>query len=133
MAWVLQVRSTVVHNLLNRYGIAQVMISYEGWRTAGKGVERQQAKVEPKRTCAQKKDCKVLCLVDGSLGAGVALGTDGADLKKAVILPEESCLAREVEDKVELIGEIPCTGDSTVRIERCFSRSSWCSIIQCSE
>ena len=77
MAWVLQVRSTVVHNLLNRYGIAQVMISYEGWRTAGKGVERQQAKVEPKRTCAQKKDCKVLCLVDGSLGAG-------ADLKKGV-------------------------------------------------
>ena len=75
----------------------------------------------------------MLCLVDGSLGAGVALGTDGADLKKAVILPEESCLAREVEDKVELIGEIPCTGDSTVMIERCFSRSSWCSIIQCSE
>ena len=126
MAWVWQVRSTVVHNLLNRYGIAQVMISYEGWRTAGKGVERQQAKVEPKRTCAQKKDCKVLCLVDGSLGAG-------ADLKKGVILAEEPCLACEVEDNVELIGEIPCTGDNTVLIERRFSRSSWCSIIQCSE
>ena len=68
----------------------------------------------------------MLCLVDGSLGAG-------ADLKKGVILAEEPCLACEVEDNVELIGEIPCTGDNTVLIERRFSRSSWCSIIQCSE
>ena len=74
----------------------------------------------------------MLCLVDRSLGAGTALGTDGADLKNAVILPEEPCLACEVEDKVELLG-IPCTGDSTVMIERCFSRNSWRSIIQCSE
>ena len=65
---------------------------------------------------APKKDCKVLCLVDRSLGAGAALGTDGALLQKAVSLPEEPSFACEVEDKVELVGEILCNGDSTLRI-----------------
>ena len=43
VAWVWQVRSTVVYNLMNRYDST----SYEDWRTAEKGVERQRAKVEP--------------------------------------------------------------------------------------